>query len=346
MLGRNAVGDFAGLLHAAGVNERAAPGQAFGDDGRARQGGQQALHGLMHLPHVAFIRGKKNALRQLIVLGLAEQVHRHPVRRRRAVGQHEDFARAGNHVDAHLPEHVLFGAGHVGVARAGDLVHARHAGRAVSERGNGLRAANGESAAHARHVRGGQHQRIALAARRGHDHDDFAHARHVRGHGVHQHAGRVGRLAAGHVNAHAVQRRDFLAQQSAVLIAVRSGFAALLFLPLVIAANARGRCIGEISIRTLLLRRNPPLAGKFLPREVALRLAGEGRQKNAAVRSSGGMVSESALAVRRRRFCLGGAPAAAARPSLPHQGPPAIAPKARQRARPARCWRTRRCNWR
>ena len=203
----------------------------------------------MHLPHVAFIRGKKNALRQLIVLGLAEQVHRHPVRRRRAVGQHEDFAGAGNHVDAHLPEHVLFGAGHVGVAGAGDLVHARHAGRAVSERGNGLRAANGESAAHARHVRGGQHQRIALAARRGHDHDDFAHARHVRGHGVHQHAGRVGRLAAGHVNAHAVQRRDFLAQQSAVLIAVRSGFAALLFLPLVIAANARGRLLQRLALR-------------------------------------------------------------------------------------------------
>ena len=202
------------------MNERAAPGQAFGDDGRARQGRQQALHGLMHLPHVVFIRGKKNALRQLIVLGLAEQVHRHPVRRRRAIGQHEDFAGAGNHVDAHLPEHVLFGAGHVGVAGAGDLVHARHAGRAVSERGNGL-----------------------------HDHDDFAHARHVRGHGVHQHAGRVGRLAAGHVNAHAVQRRDFLAQQSAVLVAVRSGFAALLFLPLVIAANARGRLLQRLALR-------------------------------------------------------------------------------------------------
>lgn len=38
-------------------------------------------------------------------------------------------------------------------------------------------------------------------------------------------------------------------------------------------------CIGEISIRTLLLRRNPPLAGKLLPREVALRLAGEGGKK-------------------------------------------------------------------
>jgi hypothetical protein len=35
-----------------------------------------------------------------------------------AVGQHEDLAGAGDHVDADLAEDVLLGAGHIGIARA------------------------------------------------------------------------------------------------------------------------------------------------------------------------------------------------------------------------------------
>ena len=58
--------------------------------------------------------------------------------------------------------------------------------------------------------------------------------------GVHQHAAGVGRLAARHVDADAVQRRDFLAQQGAFLVAVGGGFAALGLLPVVVAANAGG----------------------------------------------------------------------------------------------------------
>jgi hypothetical protein len=57
------------------------------------------------------------------------------------------------------------------------------------------------------------------------------------GNGVHQHAGRIGRLAAGHVDAHAVQRRDLLAQQRAVFVAVAPALAIGLLLRLVVAAH-------------------------------------------------------------------------------------------------------------
>ena len=36
-------------------------------------------------------KGEKNALRQLVVLGLAEQIHRHPVGRRAAIGEHQNL---------------------------------------------------------------------------------------------------------------------------------------------------------------------------------------------------------------------------------------------------------------
>ncbi|MNS95365.1 hypothetical protein D3C72_1296210 [compost metagenome] len=63
--------------------------------------------------------------------------------------------------------------------------------------------------------------------------------------GVHQHAGGIGRLATRHVNAHAVQRRDLLAQQRAVFVAVAPAFAVGLLLRLVVAAHAaRGRFQG------------------------------------------------------------------------------------------------------
>jgi hypothetical protein len=97
------------------------------------------------------------------VFGLAEQVHRHPVGRRGAIGQHQDLAGPGDHVDADLAKDTPLGAGHIGIAGAGDLVHARHAGRAVGQRGHGLRAADGEDPVHAGHVAAASTSSIALA---------------------------------------------------------------------------------------------------------------------------------------------------------------------------------------
>ena len=178
----------------------------------------------------------------------AEQVHRHPVGGRRAVGQHQDFRRAGDHVDAHRAEHALLGAGDVGVAGAGDLVHLGHRRRAVGQRGHGLSPADGEGAAHAGHIGGGQHPRIFFAPGRGHDHDDLADTGHMGGNGVHQHRRRIRRLAAGHIDADAVERRDLLAQQRAVLVAVAPAFAAGLFLRLVVSANPPGSGLQGISL--------------------------------------------------------------------------------------------------
>jgi hypothetical protein len=68
------------------VDQRAAVVQALGDDGRARHGGQQAVDGGLHRVDVGRVGAQQDALGQLVVLGLAEQVHRHPVGRRAAVG--------------------------------------------------------------------------------------------------------------------------------------------------------------------------------------------------------------------------------------------------------------------
>ena len=144
-----------------------------------------------------------------------EQVHRHPVGRRAAVGQHQDLAGAGDHVDADLAEHAALGAGHVGVARAGDLVDARHGLRCRRPaRPSACAPPMVKARRHARHMRRGQHQRVLLAARRRHHHDDFADAGHLGRDRVHQHRRRIGGLAAGHVDADAVQRRHLLAQQA------------------------------------------------------------------------------------------------------------------------------------
>ena len=192
------------------------------------------------------------------MLGLAEQIHGHPIGRRAAIGQHQNFRRPGDHVYADRAKHTTLGRCHISVARAGDFVHTRDCRRAVSHGGHGLRATDGESAADTGHISCGQYEFIALAARScratahcaaggnaaahrsRHHHDDLAHTGHMRGNRVHQQAGRISRFAAGHVNTGAVQGRDFLTEQTAVGVAVLPAFAAGFFLRFVVAAYAGG----------------------------------------------------------------------------------------------------------
>ena len=91
VLGSDAVADGTGLFHAARVDQRAPVIERLGDDGGARHGGQQAVDSFLHRVDVGRVRAQQDALRQLVVLGLAEKVHRHPVGGRRAVRQHQDF---------------------------------------------------------------------------------------------------------------------------------------------------------------------------------------------------------------------------------------------------------------
>lgn len=63
------------------------------------------------------------------------------------------------------------------------------------------------------------------------------------GNGVHQQTGGVGRLTARHINAHAVQWGDLLAEQSAIFIAVAPALAIGLFLGLVVSAHPASRLL-------------------------------------------------------------------------------------------------------
>ena len=76
------------------------------------------------------------------VFGLGEQVGGDPFGVAGAVGEDEDFARAGELVDGDGAEHLAFGLDDVGVAGAEDFDHGRDGLRAVGERGDGLRAAD------------------------------------------------------------------------------------------------------------------------------------------------------------------------------------------------------------
>ena len=101
---------------------------------------------------------------------------------------------------------------------------------------------------HTRHIGSSQHQRVLLTLGRRHDHDDVLHTGHMGGNGVHQHARRIGRLAARHVNAHAIQRRDLLAQQRAVLVTVAPALAIGLLLRFVVAAHTACRRLQRFAL--------------------------------------------------------------------------------------------------
>ena len=76
------------------------------------------------------------------VFGLGEQVGGDPFGAAGAVGEDEDFARAGELVHGHGAEHLAFRLDDVGVAGAEDFDDGRDGLRAVGEGGDGLRAAD------------------------------------------------------------------------------------------------------------------------------------------------------------------------------------------------------------
>ena len=76
------------------------------------------------------------------MFGLAEQIGGDPVGIVGAIGDHQDFRRPGDGIDAHLAEHFALGGGDPGVAGADDLVHRRDAFGAIGQRGDRLRPAD------------------------------------------------------------------------------------------------------------------------------------------------------------------------------------------------------------
>ena len=153
-----------------------------------------------------FVVGNQHRLRGRIVLGLRQQIGRDPGGIVLVVGDDQDFRRAGNQIDADLAEHAALGGGDVGVAGTGDLVDGLDRRRAIGECCHRLRAADTPDLVGAGDL-GGQHdQRIDHAVRRRHDHDHPLHARHLGRHDVHQHRRGIGRRAAGHIDAHRLER--------------------------------------------------------------------------------------------------------------------------------------------
>ena len=66
---------------------------------------------------------KQNGLRQFVVLGLGEEIHRHPVGLARTIRDDQHLRRTGNHVDTDRAEHAALGRSHIGIAGSDDLVH-------------------------------------------------------------------------------------------------------------------------------------------------------------------------------------------------------------------------------
>lgn len=104
---------------------------------------------------------------------------------------------------------MTLGGGHVDVAGADDLVHPRHAFGAVGQRGHGLCPADGEDTVDTGDAGGGEDDLVDLAARGRYDHDHFGHPGDLGRDRVHQHRGRVGRLAARHIEPGAIQGVTF-----------------------------------------------------------------------------------------------------------------------------------------
>ena len=237
VFGGNVVGDFAGFVQVFGEYHHAPVAERGFDDVAAGHGFDEAVHGGLDFVEVGLRRADKDGLGDFVVFGLAEQIHRHPVGGRAAVGDDEDFRRPRHHVDTDYAEHAAFGGGDEGVARSGDFIDLRYGLGAVGEGGNRLRAADGEDFGDARDEGGGKHDVVAFAFGRGDDHDDFFHAGDMGGHGVHDDGTRIRRFAAGDVNADTVERCNLLSQQRAVFVFVRPRFH---FLALVVAFNACG----------------------------------------------------------------------------------------------------------
>ena len=151
------------------------------------------------------------------MLSLAEQVRRDPGRVRRAVGDDEDLAGPGDHVDIDKAEDLPLGFRDKGIAGANDLIDLRDRLRAISQGSDGLGAAGLEDPIHPGDLRRRQNdRRDTAAAGGGRDHDDLAAACQFSRDGIHQDRRGIGRCAAGDIQADFFDGRDLLAHDNAV----------------------------------------------------------------------------------------------------------------------------------
>ena len=179
------------------------PLQRRARDRRPRQRHQLLLERGPHPRRQRRIGRHQDRPRLDVVLGLRDQVGRDPARVRARVGDDQHLRRPRHRVDVDLPEHQPLGRRHPLIARAHDLVDARHRLGPVRQRRHRLRAADLEHPIDPRQP--GRRQRLRRRARR--HHHDLADARHLGRDRGHQHRRRIARGATRHVQPDPRQRR-------------------------------------------------------------------------------------------------------------------------------------------
>ncbi len=122
------------------------------------------------------------------------------------VGENQHFRRPGDHVDADLAEDEALGRRHIGIAWADNLGDRRDGLGAMGERGHRLGATDAIDLVDAGELRRREHERRKLALRRRHGHHQPRNARDLGRHRIHQHRGRIGGGASGHVEADRLDR--------------------------------------------------------------------------------------------------------------------------------------------
>ena len=132
------------------------------------------------------IVGEQNRLARRIMLGLAEQVGGDDARIVPRVGNDDDLARPGDHIDAHHAIDLPLRLGDPRVARAGDDVDGRDLLGAIGKRRHRLRAADPPDFIDPADMRRRHHDRVGVAARRRGHHHDAPHARDLGRQDVHQ----------------------------------------------------------------------------------------------------------------------------------------------------------------
>ena len=223
VLGGILVGQGHGLVQVARQHNARGALKGLGDDRGPFQRLDLPRHLGLHGPRQRLARCQQDGGGQHIVLGLGQQVGRHPGRVGVLVSHHHGFGRPGQAVDPYNPIHQLLGQGHVDVAGPHNLVDRLEAFGAIGQGRNRLRPAHPEHLRGAGDGGGGQddgvHEagiRVGGVGRRGHH--DLGHAGDAGEHHGVEHGRRQRRGAAGDVAAHAAERRDHLAHQSAQFV--------------------------------------------------------------------------------------------------------------------------------
>mmetsp|Transcript_16811 Transcript_16811/g.30140 ORF Transcript_16811/g.30140 Transcript_16811/m.30140 type:complete len:499 (+) Transcript_16811:1631-3127(+) len=206
VFGREEVCGGDGLLHALAHDHEPVVEQRHG--GGALGGQVVELDGelLLDLRNQRLVSGHQHWHCDRVVLGLGQQVRRDGLGVGGLVGEHQELAGPGQHVNGALARHQLLRSGHPLVSRAHDGVARGHVARTVRQSGDGLGPADAQEEVSLRDVR------CCLGDLRGprRCYPYFSHAGTTGSDCRHEDGRREGKAAAGGVAAAALDGRDLL----------------------------------------------------------------------------------------------------------------------------------------